>query len=121
MTDKPTLAQVQEFFDMMTGQSLPDGVTMANQPMLSSKQAFSVIWFLQEYLRILPDNIEMCFNCGCLYDTNHDGQPIDDESWDNNREFYEEIGVRYIVRWREIGSGDVSAWHCATQQIEERE
>ena len=78
---------------MMTGQSLPDGVTMANQPTLSRQNAFSVVWFLQEHLRILPDNIELCFKCGCLYDADYGGTFINDESWDNEREFYERIGV----------------------------
>jgi hypothetical protein len=40
---------------------------------LSSKKAFSVIYFLQEHLPVFPDNIEQCSNCGELYDTYSQG------------------------------------------------
>jgi hypothetical protein len=72
-----TIEQVQEFMAMLTGGELPEGMTMADQPDLSPAQAFSVIWYLQEHLRVLPDNIEMCAVCGELFDSHRDGQSVD--------------------------------------------
>ena len=31
---------------------------------LSKRQAFSIIYYLQEHLPLFPDNIEKCENCG---------------------------------------------------------
>ena len=42
-------------------------------PKLSPTKAFNVIWFLQEYLHILPDNIEQCDGCKDLFDTDSEG------------------------------------------------
>lgn len=36
---------------------------------LPKKRAFSVIWYLQEQLPLLPDHIEQCSVCGELYDS----------------------------------------------------
>lgn len=40
---------------------------------LSSKKAYSVIYFLQEHLPVFPGHIEQCSNCGELYDTYSQG------------------------------------------------
>jgi hypothetical protein len=36
---------------------------------LSKKKAFSIIYYLQEHLCVLPDHIEQCNVCGELYDS----------------------------------------------------
>lgn len=69
--------KIEELMNMLIGESLPQGMSMDNQPQLSHKQAFSVIWFLQEHLGILPDNVEMCSICEGLFDANHEGFIID--------------------------------------------
>ncbi len=74
-----TLEQIQEFMTMLTGGDLPDGMTLADQPALTPRAAFSVIWFLQEHLRVLPDHIEQCCVCGELFDADCDGHIVADD------------------------------------------
>ncbi len=40
---------------------------------LSNKKAFSIIYYLQEHLPVFPDHIELCSNCGKLYDSYSQG------------------------------------------------
>lgn len=87
-----TFDQVEEFFEMLKGGSLPNGIAMENQPELNHEQAFSVIWFLQEHFKVLPDHIEMCVLCKDLFDAHCGGNYIDSDSWDSD-DFYEQFGV----------------------------
>lgn len=68
------LELVEELYDFLTGEC-PDCIHLArgHQPKLSQKKAFAIIWYLQEHLRVLPDNIERCDNCGNLYDSHCGG------------------------------------------------
>ena len=68
---------------MLTGGDLPEGMTMADQPALTPREAFSVIWYLQEHLRVLPDNIEMCAVCDTLFDFDCDGHCVADDDADD--------------------------------------
>ena len=45
---------------------------------LSPEKAFKVILFLQEHLRVIPDNIERCQCCDDLYDTDCSGLHIEE-------------------------------------------
>lgn len=74
-----SLESVQEFMQMLTGGDLPDGMTMNYQPKLSVQSAFSVVWYLQEHLRIIPDNFELCAVCGELYDAHCDGHTLEED------------------------------------------
>jgi len=65
-------------FEFLTGEKLPEGVT-CSMPKLPAKKAFSVIWFLQEIMRCLPDNIEKCDGCDVLYDADQEGFCLDDQ------------------------------------------
>lgn len=40
---------------------------------LKPKKAFSVIYFLQEHVSILPDTIEKCWYCKELFDSSEEG------------------------------------------------
>jgi len=81
-----TIEDLQELMTMLTGGELPEGMTMADQPALTPRQAFSVIWYLQEHLRVLPDNIEMCAVCGDLFDADRSGHgDVCSESCEANR------------------------------------
>ncbi|WP_175639107.1 hypothetical protein [Metabacillus schmidteae] len=42
-------------------------------PKLTSKQAFSVIYYLQEALGVIPDVYEKCDECDSLFDTDNSG------------------------------------------------
>ena len=85
------LEQIQAFMDMLTGESLPDGMIMARQPHLSRQEAFSVVWFLQEHLRVLPDHYEICHVCAELFDARRGGYSVD--GTDNPDEWHQDIGV----------------------------
>lgn len=65
-------------YKFLQGIELPKGVT-CNTPKLSPDKAFSVIWFLQEIMQCLPDNIELCDGCKELYDTDSEGFTLDDQ------------------------------------------
>ena len=72
-----TLEQVQELFDFLQG-TVPEDITLGrgHKPRLTRNQAFSVIWYLQEHLGILPDHYEKCHRRGCdsdLYDSDEEG------------------------------------------------
>ena len=67
---------------MLTGGELPEGVTMPDQPKLEQTQAFSVVWYLQEILQILPDNFEMCAVCNTVFDYNNGGTYVDDDLYE---------------------------------------
>lgn len=66
------LDKINEFYEFLTGNDMPDGV-IAESPKLSTKQAFTVIWFLQEITRCLPDHIEKCQECDVLFDSDGEG------------------------------------------------
>lgn len=72
MNENITVEQVNEFYNFLQGE-LPKAITMKCPPKLSSKKAFGIVWYLQEHLRILPDNFERCCSCGSLFNTNQEG------------------------------------------------
>jgi len=88
---KITTETIQEFMDMLTGEGLPEGMRMNSQPALEPDAAFSVIWYLQEHLLVLPDNFEMCGSCKTIYDTDYGGYYVSDDS--DIDEWYDEVGV----------------------------
>lgn len=85
------IEQFEEFMDMLTGKGLPEGMTMQHQPQLSCRQAFSVIWFLQEHMDILPDNIEQCRVCEELFNCHCEGFIVD--GTDIPDDWHRSIGV----------------------------
>ena len=76
-----TLEEVEELYDMLTGNRLPEGMEIPDgeRPDLGPKQAFAVIWFLQERMGLLPDHYEQCETCLALFDTWETGTHIDDD------------------------------------------
>jgi len=65
---------IKEFYQFLQGKNV-DGIQTSKHdtPKLTEKKAYTVIWYLQEHLRILPSNIERCNNCGELFDSNLGG------------------------------------------------
>lgn len=74
-----SLEQTQEFYRFLQGHP-PKGMTVPNKPRLSEREAFSIIWYLQEHLRIIPPNYERCDSCGILYDSNKEGGWVRDKA-----------------------------------------
>ena len=83
--------QINELMDMLTGKELPEGMTMNHQPRLNRHEAFSVIWFLQEHLRVLPDQFEQCGVCLEMFDAHAEGCVVD--GTDSPDPWYEEMGI----------------------------
>lgn len=81
---------IETIMDMLTGK-LPDGVTMPHAPRLDRKTAFSVIWFLQEIFRIIPDKFEMCANCLAIHDTRYGGCTTSADEYAGS--WYEDTGI----------------------------
>jgi len=75
--------RIDVFYKYLKGEELPEGVT-CKMPKLKPDIAFSVIWFLQEILHVLPDNIEQCDGCKELFDTDREGYILDDQYIDKN-------------------------------------
>ena len=63
---------VKQLYFFLQG-NCPDGVRVSDPPKLSPDQAFSVIWFLQEHMRIMPATIEQCDRCRVLFDYEEEG------------------------------------------------
>lgn len=83
-SDMTDLERVKAFFEFLQGNA-PDGVYLAkgHQPKMSRKKAWATVWFLQEYLSVFPSNIELCYNCGSLYDNHEEGL-----YWESKGRFY---------------------------------
>lgn len=75
MKNEITLEQVVELYEFLKGEKLPGAITIAKEsmPNLNPEIAMTVIWFLQEHFRILPDHYEQCANCLELYDSYCEG------------------------------------------------
>jgi hypothetical protein len=89
--DKRELTDLEwcnELYDYLQNKPLPEesGIPNTSGIKLSDTEAFRVIWFLQEHLRVLPDNIERCDVCGDLYDSNQEGTHLE-EPFDGNHSF----------------------------------
>lgn len=67
-----SLEEVEKLYRFLQGE-VPEGIYMKQPPKLSERQAFKIIWYLQEVLRILPDTYERCKTCGELYDIDSEG------------------------------------------------
>jgi len=78
------LEWINEFYQFLQGES-PETIKIGktNQPKLSPKKAFTIIWYLQEHFSVLPDHIEQCSVCKELYDSNNSGI-----YWESKGKFY---------------------------------
>ena len=74
--------KIDELYKFLKGEELPEGMR-CKMPKLSPDMAFTVIWFLQEHLGVLPDNIEQCRGCKALFDTDSEGIHLDDQYKNN--------------------------------------
>lgn len=78
--------EIIEFYEWLQGISCPDKFNLPLGCKLTPDQAFRVIYFLQEYMEILPDNIEQCKKCKILFDIDYGGIIVDEDT-----EFYRDI------------------------------
>lgn len=66
------LERIEELYEFLQG-NVPEGMHMKCPPRLSKRKAFRIIYFLQEHMGLLPDNIERCISCDELFDTHNEG------------------------------------------------
>ena len=81
--EKITIEQVEELYQFLQG-TCPEGIHVKHPPRLTKRKAFNVIWFLQEHLKVLPDNYEQCCSCEDLFDSWSEGGPYQDRSYCDN-------------------------------------
>src|SRR4051812_47508295 len=82
MTEKPKtspqwIERIRELHQFLQG-NLPEGVKVRRPPRLTADQAWTVIWFVQEGMRAIPDHFERCSMCGDIFDSYSEGIYIDD-------------------------------------------
>jgi len=65
-----TIEQVEQFISMLTGGEL-ENLILVEQPKLSKRAAFCVVYYLQEEMRIIPDTFEMCMDCEDIFDAQY--------------------------------------------------
>lgn len=71
---------VTEFHEFLQG-NIPKGITLGKEsklPKMTSRQSSAIIWYLQEHFSIIPDQIEVCDNCGTVFDSWGEGTYIED-------------------------------------------
>ena len=89
MTKEVTLEQTSELHRFLQGEN-PEGFIV--KPLnIDSKTAFTIIWFIQERLRIIPDNYEMCSKCGEIYDANCGGGRVHCKNYCDGCEVWPDI------------------------------
>lgn len=69
--DWTDLLWIEEFYEFLQGTN-PESIS-AKKLSLSNKDAFRIIWYLQEHLSVFPDQIEKCSECDGLYDSHSEG------------------------------------------------
>jgi len=73
------LEDVEALYKFLQGE-VPECLQIDYPPKLSEQEAFSIIYYLQEVLFLLPDRYERCDKCGDLYDSNQEGATISEDS-----------------------------------------
>lgn len=87
------IKSIQEFYEWLQGKSCPKKLHFEEKLNLTAKEAFRVIYYLQEELKVFPDKYEKCLVCGWVYDSDYEGTTISEESSfedeDGNEVFYD--------------------------------
>lgn len=87
------LSDVQELFAMLTGGEVAGDLRLQAQPKLSSESAFSVIYFLQERMRLIEDHYELCQECWTVYDSEESGCSLSEDQYRVSEGWYNHLGV----------------------------
>ena len=67
--------QVQQFYDFLQGYLHGEAADISwdSPPKLDGETAFSIIYYLQEVMYIIPDKFECCKKCGDIFDSENNG------------------------------------------------
>jgi hypothetical protein len=74
MEDLETAGYVDEFYMFLMGKDMVGGSLNEFVVKLDSDQAYGIIYFMQEQLRIVPDHFERCDFCKELFDSEDQGE-----------------------------------------------
>ena len=67
-----TEEQVEALYCFLQGE-LPQGWVMKRNPKFSQQMAFRIIYYLQEEMGVIPDIYERCVTCGCIFNSENEG------------------------------------------------
>lgn len=70
--DGISLEEVEQFYEFLQGE-VPPQLHMKRPPHLSGTMAFRIIYYLQEIMHVIPDKYERCISCGCIYNSEREG------------------------------------------------
>jgi len=69
------IEKIEELYEFLQGK-VPDSLEIKHPPHLSEQMAFRIIYFLQEQTGVLPDYYERCKTCGCIYNSEEEGNDL---------------------------------------------
>ena len=91
--DNVSLETIQALYDLLVRGDLPEGVEMESLPTFTPRQAFALIWYLQEIAEVLPDNVEQCHRCEELFDSRYGICIVGDGTFPHDEPLYLALGV----------------------------
>lgn len=83
---------VNALIQLLVDHEMEDGVTIDLPAQMTHAQAFSVVWYMQEVLHILPDKFEMCSECKIVFNSEEQGRYTDETSYKEQEFYYDSIG-----------------------------
>jgi cytochrome c len=100
-TQAEWVERIEELMRFLQGR-LPDGVKVRHQPNLTPDAAWTVVWFLQEMPRIIPDHYERCAVCGVIYDSESEGEYVDYDNYKQLGRKRSEVGKCFCDACRDV-------------------
>lgn len=86
-----------ELFEFLQGKEV-EHFTLKRRPKLTKNQAFTVIYYLQERMGLIPDKYEFCDGCHELFDADYGLCHVDDKE-----QLKEMRKIGYRVTSKDIG------------------
>lgn len=77
MSEKINTKQVQDLYNFLQGEK-NHKLLLRKNPKLSKNGSFSIIYYLQEVMNIIPDSFEVCDRCGDIFDCSNEGDCLPD-------------------------------------------
>lgn len=98
-TDKLNTDILNRFIEYLQGEYIPPDWNIKDRPNLNLKQAWDVVYMLQEWIKLIPDNFELCSECEQIFD-------IDDNGFyagDDEEQINDNIEAGYNISIDDIG------------------
>lgn len=68
-----TQDEVVKLYNFLQGKPIETLCAFSNKLNLSEEEAYSIIYYLQEEMHLIPDHYERCGECGRIYDSDKEG------------------------------------------------